>query len=416
VRSPDDPELARALAELRAIMAQFDEAESARQRTALVVRQVALERRIRDYSRRRPGESSADRIGPPPVRDLAEALGDAALVEFIELDETVHVVTLIDGRLRLRELGPSPDIRALLQYVPFALHRLARKRASPASRAAAVDMLRLAAARLDAILLQPLADLLGDRSLVLIPTGALQSVPWSVLPSCVGVPVTVSPSAALWYAAIQRTLRLGPALVAAGPGLAGAEAEAEAVAAIHRTRALAGPAATVEAVTAGLNSAALVHLAAHGRVNADNPLFSSLQLADGPLTVYDLERLDRVPSAVILAACETGRPVVYAGDELLGLAATFLALGAQHVIASVVPTPDAETVPLMTAFHELLVGGRPVADALGRAQQQVAGTETAAMAAAAGFVCIGAGLRKLTAVTHGRNAAAAARRTRRPRG
>ena len=34
----------------------------------------------------------------------------------------------------------------------------------------------------------------------------------------------------------------------------------------------------------------LVHLACHGSFRTDNPLFSTLSLADGPLTVYDLER------------------------------------------------------------------------------------------------------------------------------
>jgi tetratricopeptide (TPR) repeat protein len=417
VRSPDEPELAQALAELRATMAVIDEVQSARQRTSLVVRQTALERRIRDYCRRRPGESLAAQGEPPPVRSLVEALGNAALVEFIELDGMLQVVTVIDGRARLHQFGPLQEPLDALEFVPFGLHRLARKRANPASRAAAVTMLRRAAQRLDAALLQPLAGQLAARPLVLVLTGPLQSVPWSVLPSCVGRPVTVSPSAALWYEAIRRPARPGPVIVAAGPGLVGARAEAEAVAAIHRTSALAGAAATVDAVAAGLNSASLVHLAAHGRVSADNPLFSSVRLADGPLTVYDLERLDRVPSAVILAACETGRPVVYAGDELLGLAATFLAQGAQHVIASVVPTPDAETVPLMTAFHRLLVAGHPVADALGRAQQQVARGETTAMAAAAGFICIGAGLTALTAVpASGKPPAAPASFTGRSRG
>ena len=89
-------------------------------------------------------------------------------------------------------------------------------------------------------------------------------------------------------------LRRRQVTIAAGPGLPGACDEADAVAAIHRTTALQGSSATVQAVTAALHRADLVHLAAHGRVRADNPLFSSLRLADGPLTVVDLERLDRV--------------------------------------------------------------------------------------------------------------------------
>jgi CHAT domain-containing protein len=68
-----------------------------------------------------------------------------------------------------------------------------------------------------------------------------------------------------------------------------------------------------------------VHLAAHGRLAPHNPLFSELTLADGPLFAYDIEQLADAPHTVVLAACESGRSVVCAGDELLGLGAMFLA-------------------------------------------------------------------------------------------
>jgi hypothetical protein len=102
--------------------------------------------------------------------------------------------------------------------------------------------------------------------------------------------------------------------------------------------------------------------------------------ASGPLTGYDLQWLKRVPGVVVLAACEGGRHVVLAGDELRGLAATLLATrpcsprdparhatllasGARQVVASVVPVPDAETAPLMAAaagFVCLGADGGPV--------------------------------------------------------
>jgi CHAT domain len=397
VLPPDDPVLAGVLAELRATVAEIDEMRSAgRSSGRLVQQQVALERRVRDYSRQQPGGSTTYLARPVPVPlpvpSLAEALGDSALLEFIHLDGLLYAATVIDGRVRLRQLGPLAELRDLVDHVPFALHRLARPRASAASRSAASALLRHAAARFDEVLLRPLAGETGDRSLVLVPTGPLQSLPWSILPSCAGRPVTVSPSAALWYAAIRREGEAaGEVAVAAGPGLPGARAEAEAVAAIHGTTPLVGPAATVEAVASALDGAGLAHLAAHGRVHARNPLFSSLRLADGPLTVYDLERLERAPHMVILAACDSGRPIVFAGDELLGLSSTFLSRGTQQLIASVVPIPDAETTPLMVEFHRLLAKGHSAADALGRAQEQMAGGDAEAMAAAAGFVCIGAG-------------------------
>jgi CHAT domain-containing protein len=164
------------------------------------------------------------------------------------------------------------------------------------------------------------------------------------------------------------------------------------VAAIHRTTALQGSSATVQAITSALHRADLVHLAAHGRVRADNPLFSSLRLADGPLTVFDLERLDRVAPMVVLAACDSGRPVVCTGDELLGFSATLLSLGTHQLIASVVPVPDVETAPLMIAFHRQLAAGHDAANALSQAQRQLADGESRAMAAAAGFICIGDGI------------------------
>ena len=54
-----------------------------------------------------------------------------------------------------------------------------------------------------------------------------------------------------------------------------------------------------------LEGASIVHVAAHGHLRADNPLLSSLELADGPLTVYDLERLARVPAVVLMPACRS---------------------------------------------------------------------------------------------------------------
>ena len=101
----------------------------------------------------------------------------------------------------------------------------------------------------------------------------------------------------------------------------------------------------MEAVTTVLDGARLAHLAAHGRIHPNNPLFTSLTFADGPLTVYDVEQLRQAPQLVVLAACDIGRSTVRAGDELLGVCATFLALGTRHVIASVVPAPTPRPLP-----------------------------------------------------------------------
>jgi tetratricopeptide (TPR) repeat protein len=391
-RPPDDPLLGAALAELRAAAAEVVELRRAeRSPSKAMARVVALERRIRDHCRQQPG--SAQQAEPVPLDALVARLGDAALIEFILLDQQLHAVSVAGGRVRLHRLGPVAPVRELVDRVPFALRRLGRGRSSAASRQAAVDLLRDAAARLDATLLAPLSRGLDGAPLVVVPTGPLQSLPWSILPTCAGRPVTVAPSAAAWYlAGAGPAVPTGSVAVVAGPDLPGAHSEAEAVAAIHGVAALTGAAPTTGATSSALRRADLAHLAAHGRLSAENPLFSSLALANGPLMVYDLERLDRVPPTVVLAACDSGRHVVCAGDELLGLAATFLAQGTQQLVASVIPVPDAETAPLMVALHQLLATGQPVAHALASAQRLLADESPATMAAAAGFVCIGAGL------------------------
>ena len=176
----------------------------------------------------------------------------------------------------------------------------------------------------------------------------------------------------------------------AGPDLPGAELEAALVGSVYGTEPIVGDDATAEATMQALERADLVHLAAHGTMSAENPLFSSLLMVDGPLMVYDLEGLDRVPSTVVLAACNSGRNAVYAGDELLGLAATFLGHGTRQVIGSVIPAPVQETAPLMAEFHRLLTTGSTTAEALAGAQRAAAAEGGAALTAAAAFVCVGA--------------------------
>ncbi|MDF5756968.1 CHAT domain-containing protein [Spongiactinospora sp. TRM90649] len=389
-RPPDDPYLAESLTQLRAVSGEIHERRAAGVAPGrLVHRQVTLEREIRDYCRRLGGRS-AEAATAVSASEVADVLAGRALVEFVHLDDMLHAVTVTGERVRLRRLGPLAPIRSLVDRVPFALRRLASHHAVPGSRAAAAAMLRDAAARLDDALLRPLAADLGDRPLVLIPSGPLQALPWSTLPSCSGRTVSLAPSATLWHAAGRAPASEGPIVAASGPGLPGARTEAEGVASIHSVPAMVDGAATTEAVIGALDGARLAHLAAHGRLHAANPLFSSLRLADGPLTIYDLEQLNSAPQMVVLAACDSGRFVVRAGDELLGLSATFMALGSRAIIAPVLSILDTETTTLMIALHKLLAAGHSAAAALAQAQRQIAGEDFEASAVAAGFVCMGA--------------------------
>jgi CHAT domain-containing protein len=404
IHAPDDPVLASLLTDLRTTMTAIEQQRGGGQPTAaLVQRQVALERRIRDHCRTLAGANGSDTtdggapVAPCSIRELTAELGSAALVEYTELDGGLHAVTVVDGRVRLHGLNPegSGTVQQSLRQLTFALRRLADPRTRPDSIAAATALLDRAIRVLDDALLRPLERAIHDRPLVIIPTGLLQSLPWALLPSCGGRPVVVAPSAKLWHRATRRTVPdpYARVVVVAGPGLPGAQREAAAVADLHAgaTR-LIGGLADAARTTAAMSGATLVHVAAHGHLRSDNPLFSSLRLADGPFTVYDLELLRDAPHHVVLAACDTAQSHVVAGEEVLGLTSALLSQGTATLVAPVIPVPDIETVSLMRAYHGGLRAGREPAEALARAQERTRAEGPRSLAAAAGFVCLGAGL------------------------
>lgn len=397
VRPPADGALARGLAELREVAADLVRAESRAEADRLTARLVALEESVRRHARQAAG--TGDREAIPALGRLAGALGDAVLVEIVPLDGGLHALVVRDGRAELRFLGSAADADREVEHLRFALRRLATRRGSQASLAAAAAGAGAALERLELLLLAPVADLVGDRALVVSPPGRLHALPWSALPSCRGRPVSVVPSAALWLAgheararADRGRLRRDHALLVAGPDLPHARAEVDRLhRAYPRAMVLAGPAATAAAVGDAMARADLAHVAAHGSFRADNPLFSCLRLADGPFTVYDLEAVRPAPTLLVLSACDSGLSAVRPGDELMGLAAALLMIGTRALVASVGPVPDDTTAPLMVDFHQRLGAGATPAAALAAAGGSRRASTDPAWAAAASFVCFGAG-------------------------
>jgi CHAT domain-containing protein len=178
--------------------------------------------------------------------------------------------------------------------------------------------------------------------------------------------VSVAPSASAWLRA-----RTAPApdhrhvTLARGPGLASDGAEVPAVARLYDdVTVLDDSAATAEKVLYALDGAWLAHIAAHGIFRADSPLFSSLRMHDGPLTVYDFERLHRAPYRLILSSCDSGVLAPAGANELLGLVSSLLPLGTAGIIAAIVPLNDQAAVPLMVDLHRHLRAGQTLAESL----------------------------------------------------
>jgi hypothetical protein len=383
-RPPRDARLADLLGRLRVLASQIEEASfSGALDPSLLRRQAALEQDVR----RRAWSAGAmsEVLRPPEPAALAAALGRGHLLEYVEVDGRHWVVALRRGRMSLHPLGSAREAFDELDALRFALGRMARPGGPPASRAAAGRSLAHAAGRLDDLLLAPVRHLIADDDVVVVPTGALHSLPWSTLPTLHGRPVAVTPSAAIWLRCRRAAGPLptrGRVVLVAGPRLGHGDEEVADLAALHRDAdVMVGDGASVDAVLRALDGSGVAHLVAHGSFRADNPLFSSVRLADGPLTIYDLERLRRPPDLLVLSACDVGTGARRPGEAVMGLAASVLPLGTTALVASVTPVDDAQSRHLMVRFHERLLEGVSPAAAL----------SIAAAGAPSGFTCLGAG-------------------------
>jgi CHAT domain-containing protein len=148
---------------------------------------------------------------------------------------------------------------------------------------------------------------------------------------------------------------------------------------------LAGDAATTAAVRDLATRADVLHIAAHGVHNSENPLFSYLELADGPLFGHEFQAVPRLPAHVVLSACELGLAGSRAGCEPLGMTAALLHAGARSVVAGVARIGDETAFAVGTAHHSGLHRGLSPAAALAAAISEAAEDQPAPL------LCYGSG-------------------------
>lgn len=134
-----------------------------------------------------------------------------------------------------------------------------------------------------------------------------------------------------------------------------------------------------------LATRAVIHVATHGIVNAQNPMFSRIELAlpavgtpddDGRLEVHEVLGLDIRSPLVFLSGCETGAGHEWTSDPVRGageltLAQAFLAAGADNVVLTLWRIDDAGAASLAGRFYARLSERSP-ADALAAAQRDMA--------------------------------------------
>jgi tetratricopeptide (TPR) repeat protein len=390
VRPSTDGELTTDLAALRVMTKRLEEARRDGGPTGALQReQVRLEGEVRGRSLQARGAAGSDQAGLD-IAALLDQLGTGQLVEIADVDGVLRVLLCGAGQVRQFTAGRTEDAVRAADFARFGLRRLARRRPGDDLDSARA-ILKAAGPDLQDAILGPAAGYLGEGLVVVVPPGKLHTIPWALLPVLGGRAFSVAPSARAW----MRADAAPPpgrqhVAIARGPGLVTNGAEVPLVADLYDdVTVLSGGQATAGRVLSALDGAWLAHIAAHGRFRADSPLFSSLRMHDGPLTVYDFEQLQRAPYRLVLSSCDSGVLAPVGADELLGLASSLLPLGTAGIIAGVVPLNDHAVVPLMVGVHQYLRAGQSLAESMHSVREDFAG-DLVQHAAAMSLLTVGA--------------------------
>jgi tetratricopeptide (TPR) repeat protein len=345
--SPDD-EVKRLLADLRAAVTQrstaTDPTEIAHHDTEIARIERRVRRRATSIGMTVNDDSGDKSPDYPSILELA-VFGDRLIA--VADDSIVDVASMSDVLAEMTHLGA-------------ALRRLARRPSSSAASHALSAIDDIASAIGDAL---PN----GTGPIAVVPPPSLWTLPWHALGALADRPVIVAPS--VRYVRHVESERRRVAAIA-GPDLPGVTTECAAVS-DHWADAIAlsPPDSTVDAATALIAMSDLAHLACHGSFRADNPMFSTLKLADGALTGMDIEQLEDVPQLVVLSACRSALTDAQPADEAIGLLTAFLGNGVRAVVASPWPLPDEAAVAMLVELHRQLAAGEPLSIALHRARE-----------------------------------------------
>lgn len=321
---------------------------------------------------------------------------DALALEFFEVDGRIGSIALRSGQSHVfPDLASRSEIRALLRQLRLGMaaelaNAAVRQQADSTSMSSPreTNSLSRELTRLYDLLVRAAVSRFGlGQRLLVLPASVVSYVPFAALVGEDGKPLadrtalSLSPSlgAHRQFAALAcRRLdppRDGALVVGFGPGLPNVERETQTVARLlgPKVKLLSGAEATASAVLDHGTRADLIHLACHGVFRRDHPLFSSLVLADGRLSFYDLFQADLRCSLVVLSACETGQNEDAPGEELLGLSGGLLQAGARTVLVSLWEVCDASSAPFMELFYSFLCQGLTAASALTSAQTALRG-------------------------------------------
>ena len=234
-------------------------------------------------------------------------------------------------------------------------------------------------------IIDPIQDLLSGSELVFIPEGPLCLAPFAAFMSpdskylCESFCIRVAPSLTslkmIVECPVDYHLTSGMLLVGDPwvqdvtklPTLPFAREEVEMIGKIVGCTPLIGRQATKSEVLKRLGSVALVHIAAHGKMETGEiALAPKSGDTDFILTMKDVKSAQIRAKLVVLSCCHSAHGEVKA-EGVVGIARAFLGAGARSVLVSLWAIDDKATLEFMKNFYKYLVEGKSASEALNQA-------------------------------------------------
>ena len=250
------------------------------------------------------------------------------------------------------------------------------------------------------LLIAPVADLLTEPEIIIVPDRSLNRVPFAVLrdqpdgkylsetarirfvPSLTTLGL-IQDSPADYHsqtgALVVGDPKVGEVLYKGSPlditPLPCARKEAEMVGRLLGVQPLLRERATKEAVLQAINSVSLIHFAAHCNPERGEICLSPNRATDNVpqeedylLTMSDISQVQLPAKLVVLSCSHSGRGEIKQ-EGVIGIARAILGSGARSVLVALWAIEDTATEQLMSRFYEHLVGGESASESLHQAMK-----------------------------------------------
>ncbi|MEM8638953.1 MAG: CHAT domain-containing protein [Cyanobacteria bacterium P01_G01_bin.54] len=338
-------------------------------------------RRFEDLQTQSPEIANLQQVSVSTLAEIrADLEAETTLINYLVADEMIFAVVVSATLLTAVAIPIVPD-----EVAQTIVGIASTNQGGNGAQAAHPAPLR----QLYQTLIAPLREHLQTPNLGIIPHSVLHYVPFAALTDgehylCEDYTLFSLPSASVlrFLARSHQKQRTGEVLLMGNPttragSLDGAQVEVEAIAAQWNATAYTEAQATEARFWQAAPTAEIIHLAAHGKFNLAQPLFSVVHLArspeqDGDLEVHELYNLNLdAARLVVLSACETQATQLTSsesrqkpGDEIVALNRSFLFAGSPTVLATLKAVGDDTTQKLMVRFYDQLQNGVSKAKAL----------------------------------------------------